>query len=67
MNLYPGPKLCFKCKHFQDYRVTNDGAIPICAAFPNKIPDKIFFEGRDHTKPYPGDHGIQFEPIETKV
>jgi hypothetical protein len=34
-----------------------------CEAFPGGIPDEIFHFGNRHTKPFKGDHGIQFEPI----
>ena len=52
------PPLCIKCKH---RRPALRGFI--CKAFPKKIPDEIMFGGFDHTKPYPGDNGIRFEPI----
>ena len=35
-----------------------------CLAFPDKIPNIILFGKHDHTKPYKGDKGIRFEPIE---
>ena len=49
---------CLTCKHF----VFDDSMIPKCQAFPSRIPVEIFREEVDHTKPYPGDNGIQFEP-----
>jgi len=57
-----GPEpLCFKCKHLLPpvgawgYR---------CVAFPDGIPDEIFVCAVDHLKPYDGDNGVQFEPVD---
>lgn len=33
-----------------------------CAAFPSGIPDLIALDVFDHRQPYPGDHGIRWEP-----
>ncbi len=50
--------ICTFCKNYQDdYR---------CRAFV-KIPDVIWFGENDHRQPFPGDHGIQFEPIKEQV
>jgi hypothetical protein len=46
--------MCFDCIHFKKASLT-------CKAFPEKIPDEIFWKRGDHTVPYPGDNGIQFE------
>ena len=35
-----------------------------CKAFPDGIPEKILTGEHDHTKPFKGDNGIRFEPIE---
>jgi hypothetical protein len=52
-----------RCKHF--IGVKNDGDETtervVCAAFPDGIPDEIAYGENDHTAPYPGDGGIQFE------
>jgi hypothetical protein len=47
---------CFRCKHFIE---TPHLA---CAAYPSGIPDAILTDEHDHIRPYPGDHGIRFEP-----
>ena len=48
--------LCVSCKH--------KWPAPKCAAFPDGIPG-IFLSGKaEHTIPHPGDHGIQYEPME---
>lgn len=45
--------LCLSCKHAKP-----NGS---CSAFPGGIPDDIVLWGVDHRKPWPGDHGIQWE------
>jgi len=32
-----------------------------CAAFPEGIPDELWWATRGHREPYPGDQGIQYE------
>jgi hypothetical protein len=49
----PNP-ICWKCGHYRD-DVT-------CVAFPRGIPAEILDSESDHHQPYPGDHGIRFEP-----
>ncbi len=46
---------CIDCKHYT-------GQLQ-CDAFPDSIPKAILTGEHDHTKPYPGDNGITFEPI----
>ena len=50
--------ICFNCKHFKKSFK--------CGAFKDGIPNIILTNIHDHTEPYPGDNGIQFEPIEDK-
>lgn len=47
-----------RCRHL--FPPDLDG--PKCEAFPEGIPDAIYTEGEDHTKPFDGDSGIQYEP-----
>lgn len=51
-------RICSVCKHFN---IKTEGNT--CKAFPDGIPDEIWTGENDHTKPYKGDHGIQFEHI----
>lgn len=54
-----GPRpVCLDCKHF----IHEKGSFK-CEAFPEGIPDEIAIGGSKHKKPYPGDHGIQFEHV----
>lgn len=53
---------CVFCKH---YRKGDEG--PECDAFPDSIPSVILRNERDHRKPYDGDNGIQFEPIDAEA
>lgn len=49
---------CFDCRHYKP-RETAPGHT--CTAFPDGIPWPILKSIVLHRKPYPGDHGIQFE------
>jgi len=45
---------CSTCKHMVPRTLT-------CTAYPNGIPSEILDNKVLHTKPYPGDQGIQYE------
>jgi len=50
--------VCSSCKHWKPPSGRT------CDAFPYGVPDDIRMGKNKHDKPYPGDHGIRFEPIE---
>lgn len=47
--------ICDRCIHKREKGET-------CDAYPDGIPYEILLSEVDHTKPYKGDHGIQFSP-----
>lgn len=53
---------CNQCGHFhRDF-----ASVITCKAFPEGIPDAILSGDNDHRAPFPGDHGIRFEPLTVK-
>jgi len=49
---------CNSCIHYITWETRDKKT---CSAFPEGIPDIIWFGKNPHTKPYPGDKGIRFE------
>lgn len=50
--------MCASCVRFQPFEGDRGSW---CAAFPDGIPDEIYFGGFDHRLPFPGDHGVRYE------
>ncbi len=46
--------MCQLCKHYRQDKRT-------CTAFPDGVPDAIYYGHHDHRRPYPGDKGILFD------
>jgi hypothetical protein len=56
---------CFMCKHYHGTvvkRPDGKGEAYSCDAFEEGIPDDFILTNHDHTKAYPGDNGIRWEP-----
>lgn len=54
------PPECVFCEHYHQARNERTDELPSCDAF-DAIPDDIFVGSRDHSHPYPGDHGVRFQ------
>lgn len=58
MELFPQ---CLSCSHYRSPMEHPGVPDHTCDAFPDHIPNEIWGDVADHRKPYPGDHGIQWE------
>lgn len=52
---------CEVCRHLLPH-----GGLPRCAAYPDGIPLPILAGDLPHDRPLPGDHGIQFAPVDDR-
>lgn len=53
--------ICLVCTRYR----REDGEYGFrCDAFPNGIPEAITMSKRDHRKPYRGDNGLRFDPVD---
>jgi hypothetical protein len=55
---------CFDCKHLHKVIL---GEPTGCDAFPDEVPIVMLANQHDHRQPYPGDHGIRFEPSQSAL
>jgi len=68
--LPPHRNICLICNNYKGTRLIEIGDeveenfINFCSAFNDGIPYEILTGENDHTKPYKGDNGITFDPIE---
>ncbi len=53
--------MCVECKWWN-----KEGLGFTCRAFPGGIPREIILTLHDHRFPFPGDHGIRYEPADPK-
>lgn len=57
---------CMDCRHadWEHFYATRKLR---CKAYPERVPDMIKLGVHDHRTPYPGDHGVLFEPREGEL
>lgn len=55
------PPMCVGCRHYR----RDDERDLTCDAFPGGIPAPILHGTADHRRPYQGDRGIRFAPVDT--
>jgi len=59
-----GLNLCWACRRLREESVSDPVQTGTCDAYPLGIPLEIFVGGVDHRSPFPGDNGLQFDPID---
>lgn len=53
---------CFDCARFHEPGVKDGVPFYTCEAFPDGIPTEILVTQHDYDQPYPGDHGLRYQP-----
>ena len=53
--------VCLVCKYLNRKSMLSR----TCKAFPEGIPDVFLYGKKTHDEPFPGDHGLQFEMLDT--
>jgi len=56
---------CFGCSRLDKWK--RWGVAICCEAFPSGIPEEILTGQVSHTTPYPGDHGLLFDPCSLNI
>jgi hypothetical protein len=57
------PYPCASCVH----RIMNPPYPVTCAAFPASVPEAIRRGDHLHTSPFPGDGGVQYQPLPNRL
>lgn len=61
------PTLCMSCKRWKQPDDETEEMVGTCEAFPDGIPKQIGLDGISHLVPFPGDHGILYDPDPAKA
>ena len=62
------PAQCLSCRHWTSPLDRTDASAPdptqTCTAFPEAIPDDIWWNRVDHRQPHEGDRGVRWESLD---
>lgn len=53
-----------QCQNCINFAQSDTSGIPTCVAFPEGIPEVILTGDFDHSKPFEGDNGFRYQPID---
>lgn len=62
-------EVCSRCMHLKlkpSSEFTEGHPTGRCKAFPDGIPREIWFGWNQHTSPFEGEYGVQFEPADSR-